>query len=173
MPPPLDVWTDERVALLTKLWNAGNSASICMAKLRSQTHARFSRNAVIGKVARMKLARHPSGPRTVKEKAPCDVASHGETHLNRDFKAATPARKAEYVAPARPLPRDIPKTFKVREIYGSDLVAERCTYDETCPDTPVRGRFYCEAHCRVVYLPPSAPRNPAKPSYRSQPPRRT
>ena len=44
-------WTDERVELLKKLWNEGLSASQIAAQLGG-----VSRNAVIGKVHRLKLS---------------------------------------------------------------------------------------------------------------------
>ncbi|WP_035463509.1 GcrA family cell cycle regulator, partial [Bartonella birtlesii] len=43
-------WTDERVELLKKFWNEGLSASQIAAQLGG-----VSRNAVIGKVHRLKL----------------------------------------------------------------------------------------------------------------------
>ncbi|HEV7415806.1 MAG TPA: GcrA family cell cycle regulator, partial [Tianweitania sediminis] len=45
------MWTDERVELLKKLWTEGLSASQIAAQLGS-----VSRNAVIGKVHRLKLS---------------------------------------------------------------------------------------------------------------------
>ena len=47
-------WTDDRVETLTKLWLNGVSASKCAAALGG-----FTRNAVIGKVHRLKLCRPP------------------------------------------------------------------------------------------------------------------
>ncbi len=44
-------WTDERVELLRKLWSEGLSASQIAAQLGG-----VSRNAVIGKVHRLKLS---------------------------------------------------------------------------------------------------------------------
>ena len=44
-------WTDERVEMLKKLWSEGLSASQIAAQLGNVT-----RNAVIGKVHRLKLA---------------------------------------------------------------------------------------------------------------------
>ncbi len=47
-------WTDERIALLREQWTAGNSASVCAKVLGC------SRNAVIGKVHRLNLAKRIS-----------------------------------------------------------------------------------------------------------------
>jgi GcrA cell cycle regulator len=65
-------WTDERVALLKKLWEKGLSASQIASELGGVT-----RNAVIGKAHRMGLASRPSPlktetqkPKAAKKKAP-------------------------------------------------------------------------------------------------------
>lgn len=54
-------WTEERKALVTKLWLDGKSASECAAILGEGA----TRNSVIGQVTRMKLAKH--GPTAVKK----------------------------------------------------------------------------------------------------------
>ena len=72
------MWTDERVELLKKLWNDGLSASQIAAELGGIT-----RNAVIGKVHRLKLSTRAkptsSAPRarTAPRPAPRRVASPG------------------------------------------------------------------------------------------------
>lgn len=54
-----DLWTPETIELLTKLWNEGLSCSTISNRLGP----RFTRNAVIGKVHRLHLARrNPSPP---------------------------------------------------------------------------------------------------------------
>ena len=75
-------WTDERVALLTKLWADGLSASQIAAELGGIT-----RNAVIGKVHRLGLAgrkttsRKPlprrTSPRRSPNKFPASSLWHG------------------------------------------------------------------------------------------------
>lgn len=54
MPPPRGDWTDERVDMLKAMWADGRSASEIAAALG----AGATRNAVIGKVHRLKLASH-------------------------------------------------------------------------------------------------------------------
>ncbi|WP_062217545.1 GcrA family cell cycle regulator [Aureimonas sp. D3] len=49
-------WTEERIELLTRLWGEGRSASQIAAELGGVT-----RNAVIGKVHRLKLDNRPKG----------------------------------------------------------------------------------------------------------------
>ncbi|TDL81344.1 GcrA cell cycle regulator [Palleronia sediminis] len=59
-------WTDERVALLTKMWHEGQSASQIAKELGGVT-----RNAVIGKVHRLGLSgRDAEPPKTAEPAAP-------------------------------------------------------------------------------------------------------
>ncbi|MET3662209.1 GcrA family cell cycle regulator [Aquamicrobium ahrensii] len=75
-------WTDERVELLRKLWAEGLSASQIAAQLGG-----VSRNAVIGKVHRLKLSgrgRTTAAPARQKKASP--------TPASRPVRAASPAR---------------------------------------------------------------------------------
>lgn len=80
-------WTDERVALLKKLWMEGLSASQIAAELGEGV----TRNAVIGKVHRLKLSGRakpaPSSPRARKP---------------RVAPSTTPRRPQPSVSPSRP-----------------------------------------------------------------------
>lgn len=185
MPAPLDDWTDERVELLKKLWRDGLSGAMCLQELRRQTGAHFSRNAIIGKISRLGLQRTTLGPRSARAKGEKRKPykprgeSKGDTHVNRDLRAAIPARQVEDVPPVKPLapPADEPlgsllsKPFIPREIFGAEHVAERCTYTDNCKEPPIKGRFFCAAHCAIVYRPPTQPKNP-KPYHRPNQPRR-
>ena len=177
MPTPMDNWTTERIDLLKKLWNSGLSASLCMEALRKHDGATFSRSAIMGKVNRLGLQRRERRPRTEKIREPRRREPKGQAYINRDFRAAIRPPKADEAPPACPLPPQaeplgslLSKNFKVREVYGNEHVAERCTYVDDCAEPPVKGRFFCAAHCAIVYLPAKPPRNPS-PHYRN-PPRR-
>src|SRR5918994_5786801 len=68
-------WTDERVELLRKLWSEGLSASQIAAQLGSVT-----RNAVIGKVHRLKLSsRGRTTAAAPRQKKPAQAATAGKT----------------------------------------------------------------------------------------------
>jgi GcrA cell cycle regulator len=69
-------WTDERVELLTKLWGEGLSASQIARQLGGVT-----RNAVIGKVHRLKLSARAKSVSSAKrtKKAGDDLAVRGRT----------------------------------------------------------------------------------------------
>lgn len=58
---PIDSWTDDSVTTLTKLWNQGLSCTEISAQMEG-----YSRNAIIGKIHRLKLKRttgHENKPR--------------------------------------------------------------------------------------------------------------
>ena len=63
------MWTEERIALLRQLWEAGLSASEIAKRL-----GEVSRNAVIGKAHRIGLAARPS-PIRVRPEAPAPAAT--------------------------------------------------------------------------------------------------
>ena len=77
-------WTDERVELLRKLWSEGLSASQIAAQLGSVT-----RNAVIGKVHRLKLS---SRGRTTAAAPRQKKTSHGATGSKVASRSATVTR---------------------------------------------------------------------------------
>ena len=54
-------WTDERIARLKEMWAAGESAAVIGAELG------VTRNSIIGKVNRLRLASHKATPRKPKE----------------------------------------------------------------------------------------------------------
>lgn len=81
-------WTDERVELLTKLWGDGLSASQIAAQLGG-----VSRNAVIGKVHRLKLSRRGTTPATAPRTKKATTTTTTATAT-----AATPAPAAPRVS---------------------------------------------------------------------------
>ena len=83
-------WTDERVELLKKMWNEGQSASKIAKELGGVT-----RNAVIGKVHRLGLSNRTAGqpPKPGETEAPSEPAAVSAA-------AVEPAQKAE--APSEP-----------------------------------------------------------------------
>ncbi|MGS1095178.1 GcrA family cell cycle regulator [Aquamicrobium terrae] len=77
-------WTDERVELLRKLWAEGLSASQIAAQLGG-----VSRNAVIGKVHRLKLSGR--GRTTA---APARQKKTSSASVSKPARSASPARSA-------------------------------------------------------------------------------
>jgi GcrA cell cycle regulator len=90
-------WTDERIALLKKMWKEGKSA----ADIAKTLGKGVTRNAVIGKAHRMGLSGRPS---PIKKPAPAkkEAAAAPKTAAAKPAKkpAAPPARPVQ-LAPAR------------------------------------------------------------------------
>ena len=80
------IWTDTRIAIVKKMWKAGSSAREIADRLGSE----ISRNAVIGKVTRLKLTRSsnntPSSGRRRKKVSPMT-------------KRASPTRSTPFIDP--------------------------------------------------------------------------
>ena len=134
-------WTDERVALLKKLWGDGKTAAEIAKELGGVT-----RNAVIGKAHRLKLSNRASPIQQAKK-----------TVINKAQNQNTPPEKKQ----VRP-----PVVSKTDEVKGgvalTDLGANQCRWPQGdpkqgefgfCGDRCVPGLPYCEAHVAVAYQP--------------------
>lgn len=125
-------WTDERVALLTKLWGEGKTAAEIASALGGVT-----RNAVIGKAHRLKLSNRVSPIQQNKKPAPVKVER----------------KKAE------PMPvKD--KADGQDGVALTDLGANMCRWpygdprDEGfgfCGEESISGIPYCEEHAKAAY----------------------
>lgn len=155
-------WTDDRVALLRRLWEDGQSASKIAAQLGGVT-----RNAVIGKVHRLGLAGRTRGGEeaaaaaspsktieietaiaVVETQAPEPVAilSH---RLTPELPAAAPT----------PAPTALPISQRVTIM---DLRESMCRWPLGDPTTPefrfcgarsITGLPYCTHHAEIAYQP--------------------
>lgn len=97
---PIDSWTDDSVTRLTKLWNEGLSCT----EIAAQIGTGHSRNAVIGKVHRLKLKRttgHENQPRKERKErpAPREKKIPNKPFYNSVFKS--PEIKPQVELPAR------------------------------------------------------------------------
>ncbi len=150
-------WSEERVALLRKLWTEGLSAAQIAKQLGGVT-----RNAVIGKVHRLGLAGRATPSRPAK----------------RPVRAARPrplGPSAPRLRPASHLPMVvIPELEPLRFADGKTatvltLNENMCKYpigDPTEADFTFCGRAsacgpYCQDHARVAYQPSQAKRRRA------------
>ncbi len=118
-------WTDERVARLTKLWADGLSASQIAAQLGG-----VSRNAVIGKVHRLKLpgrakARTPATTRAKQTRAQGATTAAAHNNESRNpMQGARPQDLAQRpAASAQTVARAIGATL-VREEILEDLAVD-------------------------------------------------
>lgn len=157
-------WTEERIALLRKLWSEGLSATQIAKQLGGVT-----RNAVIGKVHRLGLAgratpsrpakrpirtRGPSAPRLAQFAPWQQPASVEAQKTSREEFAAALARSQDL----RPVTLENGRTMDVLA-----LVESACHFpigDPTDTDFGFcgRGAFgespYCADHARLCYAPP-------------------
>ncbi len=145
-------WTEDRVAILSKLWAEGLSASQVAAQLGGVT-----RNAVIGKVHRLGLSGRATPSRPSKRKVSAPRAS------------ATPPRtviaRAPRVAPIIPIPAP---PLEAKRMENGEFATILTITETTCKwplgdpsgdDFRFCGRNtdssspYCMAHSRVAYQP--------------------
>ena len=166
-------WTDERVELLKKLWAEGLSASQIATQLGG-----VSRNAVIGKVHRLKLSGRgrASAAQPRAKKAPAAspaksaasrpmrtvAASIGATALAVQFDAEPVARQA--LRPAEnvvvPISRQLgllQLTERTCKWPNGDPLAEEFSF---CGNEAGESGPYCTYHSRLAYQPASERRRP-------------
>ncbi|MBS3648558.1 GcrA family cell cycle regulator [Pseudaminobacter sp. 19-2017] len=163
------IWTDERVETLRKLWSEGLSASQIAAQLGG-----VSRNAVIGKVHRLKLSgRGRTAPSPARPKKPAQAttakppqrpapaprpvtASVGATALQAQFEAA-PARHLEASTENIVVPIS-------RQLQLIELSERTCKWpigDPLADDFHFCGNEsgetgpYCRYHARLAFQPAS------------------
>lgn len=131
-------WTEERVTELTRLWEAGHSASAIGKQLG------VSKNSVVGKAHRMKLQARPSP-------------------IKRDgVKKARPRASVIVTVPRTPIrtipqPEPTPVPTRVRRSGKGPSclwpIGDPGDSDfHFCGDTAVAGKPYCSAHCAKAYI---------------------
>ena len=165
-------WTDERVDLLRKLWSEGLSASQIAAQLGG-----VSRNAVIGKVHRLKLSsRGRAAPAPARQKkTPAQGAasaaktvtraaaqrhatvSIGATALQTQFEAEPVARA--YIRPVENVVVPISRRLQLVELTertckwpNGDPLAEDFHF---CGNEAPETGPYCSYHSRIAFQPAS------------------
>jgi GcrA cell cycle regulator len=147
-------WTDERISELTKLWNEGLSTAEIGKMLG------ISKNAVVGKAHRLRLAARPSpirrlvmrpsAPRMPRATRPAAIPS-----LPATVAMVAPAKPPAGVVAPQPVPR--PRI----EVPAAQLSNQRCMWPvghpgdgdfHFCGDRALIGKPYCAAHCAVAYV---------------------
>ena len=151
-------WTDDRVALLRRLWEDGQSASKIAAQLGGVT-----RNAVIGKVHRLGLAGRARGGEEGQVAAPPSKIVEIETAI-----AVVETQAPEPVAilshrPTPPVPAPEPVALQVSQrVTIMDLRESMCRWPLGDPTTPefrfcgarsITGLPYCTHHAEIAYQP--------------------
>jgi len=164
-PAIVSKWTDELTAKIKLLWET-KSATEISALLLKQDGVTVSRNAVIGKLHRLRLKlkdKHVIHERTRTN------TGYGEAKENRTAVNLNSVNAARNRAPARF--RTAPQPFIVashadaspQHIAFADLTKLTCKWPfgsgspsefTFCGDNPVKDMPYCPAHCRVSYVEP-------------------
>lgn len=139
-------WTDERVALLKKLWCEGKTAAEIAKELGGIT-----RNAVIGKAHRLKLSNRVSPIQSTVVAKP-----------------APSARKPEEGKPVRrPAAANSDVPIKVMNVSMAELKDKMCRWPlgdpkepnfHFCGCTGVAGLPYCHDHAKMAYQTTARPR---------------
>lgn len=152
-------WTDAAVAKLKELWpEPGMSASRIALQIPG-----VSRNAVIGKAARLGLGSKPSH-------SPYTTTTHKAVRKPRPYKVKPVASFSQWVTtypdkepepfvpravalPSLCLPIDAWSDDTCKYIAGDDRLA--------CGHPVMESKPYCQAHCEIVYV-QKAERTPAQ-----------
>lgn len=156
-------WTDERVAVLARLWGDGLSASQIAAQLGGVT-----RNAVIGKVHRLGLsgrnkAAAPAQPQRARKPArpPGLNAGAASPASTNDVDASRAVETPHPLAVQHDAVEEIVIPFSDR-VTIMELRETMCRWPLGDPTTPefrfcgqrsITGVPYCPHHARVAYQP--------------------
>lgn len=132
-------WTDERVALLKKLWGEGKTAAEIANALGGIT-----RNAVIGKAHRLKLSNRlspiqPATKKTVKQAANTSTPPAEKKPVRVQVLAQPPVGKGLSLADLNPRQCRWPDGDPREENFGF------------CGHTIVAGLPYCAEHGKMAY----------------------
>lgn len=151
-------WDEDRTETLKKLWADGLSAS----KIADKLGAGITRNAVIGKVSRMKLVgraltqKRKPGPRRVPENTrPKPVAKSRKSAWQRHLDSHPPTHVEPIVE--APIPEAQRRTVETLEAYhcrwpiGDPQEADF----HFCGAKKLPGLPYCECHARRAFSQPT------------------
>lgn len=159
-------WTDERVEKLKKLYIEGHSNATIARMIGG-----ISRNAVIGKAARLGLGGNRRMPREAKELRQRLSTIHQRNAKRRESRKPTPVQSLFRDMPSEPLPPVDPSPAQVsftdlESHHCRAITAEHMPFDANakiyCGERKVLGTAYCEAHIRRYCR---APDDAARPSY--------
>ena len=141
-------WTEERVAELMRLWEAGRSASEIGRLLG------VSKNSVVGKAHRMKLKARPS-----------PIKRGGAPQVRRPAAAAMPKAVTQPpAAPRQPQARPTappPVQRPARPVARAHGKGPSCLWPigdpgdqdfHFCGEPAVPGKPYCDEHCARAYI---------------------
>ncbi|MDH5722236.1 MAG: GcrA family cell cycle regulator [Alphaproteobacteria bacterium] len=144
-------WTDERVALLKKLWGEGRTAAEIAKDLGGVT-----RNAVIGKAHRLKLSSRISPIQQNTKKVVLKTSSEANNNVSR-------SSKVTHISPVEVLEKKLKTVTRARpeKLYSlMDLKPRACRWPEGdpkeddfgfCGAESLAGLPYCQEHAQLAY----------------------
>lgn len=142
-------WTEDKLILAKTLWIEGWPATYIAERLGPG----FTRNAVIGKLHRLKLHRGPrqKPPKAEKPRkpnvAPLNVGR--KAFLRQPANRLLPPERIHDPGPVHlEVARDIP-IFQMKD--------DQCHFPTKpgryCGHPVKPGKMYCEGHCQIIYMP--------------------
>src|SRR3954452_6737043 len=163
-------WSDDRVEQLKKLWDAGHSASLIGAELGNVT-----RNAVIGKVHRLRLSRRaqspsPAAPRPRKAR-PAQHVMRVSRPVSRGNTALAQAYEVEMEPDPVAYDNVVPMSQRLSLLELNEATCHWPIGDPAssdfffCGGKALTSLPYCAHHSRIAYQPASdRRRQPPKPA---------
>lgn len=162
-------WTDERIALLTKLWTEGLTASQIASALGDAT----TRNAVIGKAHRLGLSGRPSPVRSPRPARVTALRPSKPRPLNSSERIphTTKSNEPVRVRSAEPQMRPVVPITEIQlgpSVTLLKVTDKMCKWpighpgDEGfrfCGGSSRDGSPYCEGHAQMAYQPMQAKRD--------------
>ena len=153
-------WTDERVEILKKLWAEGLSAS----QIAREMGEGVTRNAIIGKVHRLKLSGRatPSRPPRPRAKPASKPKAAAAAAPNRSSSSAPARQSAAMTPPPPPLePKALPNGEFATVLTLTNHICKWPIGDPATPEFRFCGRRskagspYCDTHAAQAYQPQS------------------
>lgn len=138
-------WTEDRVAILKKLWGEGKTAAEIAKELGGVT-----RNAVIGKAHRLKLSNRASPIQQNNNKQETEAAPVPDADVKKSAPAVAKKEKPAMVSRIKPK----------GGVCLAELKEKMCRWPEGdpqekgfsfCGDISVPGLPYCENHAKAAY----------------------
>jgi len=162
-------WTEERVELLRKLWLEGLSASQIAAQMGG-----VSRNAVIGKVHRLKLSNRGRATAPARQKKSTQSTSGAKAAARvtqmRTVATTVGATALQVQFEAEPVARQMPRVIEnlampiSRELKLVELTERTCKWPSGdpltedfsfCGNDSKENSPYCSYHARIAFQPPA------------------
>lgn len=153
-------WTEDRVETLKKLWTEGLSAS----QIAKEMGEGVTRNAIIGKVHRLKLSGRATPSRPPRPRAKPTPKPRVTTTTTAP-RTLTPSTRREMPAPPAPLePKPLPSGEFATVLTLTNHICKWPIGDPATPEFRFCGRKssatspYCEFHASQAYQPQSRKR---------------